>query len=259
VDLLLGAHVTHLNLENGISRSVLFQREGKEYSVSGDAVALGANALFNANILLNSGDNHFLTGRGLGEQYGLDVIVHLNNLENVGGSTWVTANGYMLYEGNHRRNAAACLMESNNAPYVRIEKGKWRHLAMFRLIFEDLPQNQNFVGKGSDPLKPEAHYTKPSDYTMAGMKRAQELLPKVLSPLPVEEIKFLDPFKTEAHIMGTTRMSNDPERGVVDNKLIHHRYRNLFVLGSGSFTTFSPNNPTLTLSALSLYAADKSF
>jgi choline dehydrogenase-like flavoprotein len=55
------------------------------------------------------------------------------------------------------------------------------------------------------------------------------------------------------------RMGNNIQDGVVDKHLIHHKYRNLFVLGSGSFTTYTPTNPTLTLSALSLYAADKSF
>jgi choline dehydrogenase-like flavoprotein len=40
---------------------------------------------------------------------------------------------------------------------------------------------------------------------------------------------------------------------------VHHRWRNLFVLGGGSFPTISPANPTLTLSALSLRAADLYF
>ena len=84
-------------------------------------------------------------------------------------------------------------------------------------------------------------------------------LPTVLSSLPVEKIEYLEPFKTEAHILGTTRMSVDAKRGVTDRSLVHHHYRNLFVLGSGAFTTFTPNNPTLTLSALSLWAADRSF
>jgi choline dehydrogenase-like flavoprotein len=150
-------------------------------------------------------------------------------------------------------------MESNNAPYIRIESGKWRHLATFRLIFEDLPQETNYVAKGEDPLKPEVHFTGISDYTKRAVKMAKEKLPDILSCLSVEEMKFMEPFKSEAHIMGTTRMSNDPQKGVVDKHLIHHRYRNLFVLGSGAFTTFTPNNPTLTLSALSLHAADKSF
>jgi choline dehydrogenase-like flavoprotein len=38
-------------------------------------------------------------------------------------------------------------------------------------------------------------------------------------------------------------MSSGPADGVVDKHLIHHQYRNLFVLGSGSFTTYYPGQP----------------
>jgi choline dehydrogenase-like flavoprotein len=84
-------------------------------------------------------------------------------------------------------------------------------------------------------------------------------LPGLFACLPVEKMEFGEPFPTESHILGTTRMSKEAKDGVVDKHLLHHRYRNLFVLGSGSFTTYTPANPTLTLSALSLLAADKSF
>jgi choline dehydrogenase-like flavoprotein len=259
VELSYESVVRNLDLETNRARKIHFVKDGKEESCSADIFALGTNAIFNANILLNSGDRHPLTGKGLGEQLGFDAIVHLKDLENVGGSTWVTANGYMLYDGEHRRNHAACLMESNNAPYVRLESGKWRHLATFRMIFEDLPQDENTVSKGENPFKPEISFNKPSDYTLRGVKNLKEKLPELLSVLPVEEIKYLDPYKTEAHILGTTRMHADASKGVIDKNLLHHNYRNVFVLGSGSFTTFTPNNPTLTLSALSLHAADKSF
>jgi choline dehydrogenase-like flavoprotein len=259
VEVIYGAQVFGLELQHDQVRKVNFMKDGRENSVVGDIVALGTHAIFNASILLNSGDSHPLVGKGLGEQFGFDTVVYLKDLKNVGGSTWVNANGYMLYDGEHRKDYAACLMESNNAPYIRIESGKWRHLATFRLIFEDLPQETNYVAKGEDPLKPEVHFTGISDYTKRAVKMAKEKLPDILSCLSVEEMKFMEPFKSEAHIMGTTRMSNDPQKGVVDKHLIHHRYRNLFVLGSGAFTTFTPNNPTLTLSALSLHAADKSF
>lgn len=259
VDLVYGAQVYALDLANDHVRKVHYMKDGKEYSASGDVVALGTHAIFNANILLNSGDKNPLTGKGLGEQYGMDVVIYLKDLKNVGGSTWVNANGYMLYDGEHRKEYAACLMESNNAPYVRLESGKWRNLATFRMIFEDLPMEKNYVAKGDDKLKPVVRFDSVSDYTLRAVRRMKEKLPEVLSCLPVEDIKFMDPFKSEAHIMGTTRMSKDVSEGVVDKHLIHHHYRNLFVLGSGTFTTFSPNNPTLTLSALSLYAADKSF
>jgi choline dehydrogenase-like flavoprotein len=91
------------------------------------------------------------------------------------------------------------------------------------------------------------------------VENMKKKLPEILSCLPVEELKYLPPASHEGHIIGGTRMSADPGLGVVDKHMIHHQYRNLFVLGAGSFTTFGPSNPTLTLSAMSLFAADKSF
>ena len=52
------------------------------------------------------------------------------------------------------------------------------------------------------------------------------------------------------HHMGTTRMSTDPARGVVDADCRVHGYRNLYVAGSSVFTTGGWANPTLTLLAL---------
>lgn len=259
VELLYGAHVHSIDLAGNKADKVNFVKDEVEQSVRGEVIALGANAIFNANILLNSGDSSPFTGKGLGEQLGLDALVYLNDLDNVGGSTWVNANGYMLYDGEHRREYAACLMESNNAPFLRLESGKWRQLATFRMIFEDLPHDDNFVKPGDDRFKPEAHFNGHSEYSTNAVKKMKERLPVILKCLPVEKIEYKEPYKTEAHILGTTRMSKDGNSGVIDRHLIHHRYRNLFVLGSGSFTTFTPNNPTLTLSALSLLAADRSF
>ncbi len=200
-----------------------------------------------------------VAGKGIGEQLGLNASVNLKSLANVGGSTYVTANGYMLYDGDHRKEYAACLMESSNAPYFRLEQGKWRDMINFRMVFEDLPLDQNYVGIGADRLKPEVHFKGPSEYTLKAIEKMKEKLPGILACLPVEDITYTKPFATESHILGTTRMSQTAAEGVVDKHLIHHQYRNLFVLGSGSFTTYTPSNPTLTLSALSLYAADKSF
>lgn len=259
VELRQGAAVTHLDLQNDVARSVHFTRDGQAHQASADAIALGTNALFNAHLLLKSGDTNRFTGKGLGEQLGLHAVVHLDGLQNVGGSTWVNANGYMLYEGEHRRHHAACLMEANNAPYLRLEKGKWRNVATFRMIFEDLPQDRNFVATTADPMVPAIHFAGPSDYTLRAIASMKQTLPGILSCLPVEKIEFGDLFPTEAHILGTTRMGATAAEGVVDKHLRHHQYRNLFVLGSGAFTTYSPNNPTLTLSALSLHAADQSF
>ena len=259
VELLLGAEVFGLELVGDRVRGVSFQQNQRDQHVAAEVVVLGANALFNANILLNSGDTNPFVGRGLGEQIGLQANVYLDNLECVGGSTWVNANGYMLYDGDHRRDAAACLMESSNMPFFRPERGKWRQMASFRMIFEDLPTADNYVTTTADRLKPAVFFGGPSEYAKRGIERMKQQLPAVLSCLPVEKIMYNDPYASEAHILGTTRMGTSAQNSVVDKYLRHHQYRNLFVLGSGSFTTYTPANPTLTLSALSLHAADHTF
>jgi choline dehydrogenase-like flavoprotein len=259
VELRYGAQVHHLTLAQNRAQQVHFVQEGKEHQATADAFALGANAIFNAHILLNSGDANPHTGKGIGEQIGTQVTVYLDKLACVGGSTYVPANGYMLYDGDHRKDHAACLIESSNAPFVRMERGKWRDMAIFRTVFEELPHAHNYVAPSADRMKPEVHFKGPSAYVRKGIANMKEKLPGLFSCLPVEKMEFSDPLPTESHILGTTRMSSDPAAGVVDKHLIHHQYRNLFVLGSGSFTTYTPANPTLTLSALSLYAADQAF
>ena len=58
------------------------------------------------------------------------------------------------------------------------------------------------------------------------------------------------------HHMGTTRMSADPKRGVVDADCRMHGIANLLVAGSSVFPSCSPINPTYTIVALALRMAD---
>ena len=58
------------------------------------------------------------------------------------------------------------------------------------------------------------------------------------------------------HHMGTTRMSDDPKRGVVDRHARVHGIANLYVAGSSVFPTCGASNPTLTIVALTLRLAD---
>jgi len=53
------------------------------------------------------------------------------------------------------------------------------------------------------------------------------------------------------HLMGTTRMSEKPEDGVVDKNCQVHGKDNLFIAGSSVFASSGVANPTLTIMALS--------
>ena len=58
------------------------------------------------------------------------------------------------------------------------------------------------------------------------------------------------------HHMGTTRMADDPRKGVVDANCRVHGVENLYVAGSSVFTTSATVNPTLTIVALAIRLAD---
>lgn len=58
------------------------------------------------------------------------------------------------------------------------------------------------------------------------------------------------------HHMGTTRMADDPEQGVVNRDCRVHGIDNLYIAGSSVFSTGGWANPTLTIVALSLRLAD---
>lgn len=58
------------------------------------------------------------------------------------------------------------------------------------------------------------------------------------------------------HLMGTTRMSETPETGVVDLNCRMHTVSNVFIAGSSVFPTSGYANPTLTIVALTLRLAD---
>lgn len=259
VTLSLESQVLTVETQAGIASGVIFKRGGKEERAKGDLVALGTNALFNPLILQNSGFDHPLLGRRLHEQVGVGATVLLDGVDNFQGSTSITGHGYMLYDGPHRSEHAACLIESWNRPEFRAEAGRWRETMKLRFVFENLPSNDNRVEPSADdPTVPVAVFDDFSDYAYRGIRNLESILPDLLRPLPVEDIELRPvPSDTEAHILGTVVMGDDPEDSVVDDGMVHHSVRNLLVLGGSAFPTGAPANPTLTISALSLRAARK--
>lgn len=254
------AIVLKLEISNKSAKGVWYRSAGKDQFVSGDLVALGANAIFNAHILLNSGDTSNYTGRGLSEQAGTYAYFYLDGVENVGGGSIIPANGYMMYDVPERASYSGCLIESHNTTFIRSEPGKWRQIARMKFIFENLPEDENRVLPSDDPLKPKLVFNGHSSYATKAMEQLESNVEKYFGGLPIEKIYFDGFFqKSEYHITSTTRMSTEPGSGVIDDALLHHQYRNVLVLGSGAFPTMTPANPSLTISALSLRAADKLF
>ncbi|RKZ41102.1 MAG: GMC family oxidoreductase [Gammaproteobacteria bacterium] len=258
VTLLFEAEALAVETAAGQATGVRYLKDGIEQNAKANLVVLGANAIFNPYLLQRSNLEHPLLGKGLNEQVGVYVNIDLDGVDNFQGSTSITGHGYMLYDGVHRSKYAACIIEVWNVPNrLRVERGRWRQRCRMKFIFEDLPDKKNEV-KVSTTLshQPEVVYKGYSAYTQRGIDSLPNVLPKMLAPLPVEKLTIEGVTTTEGHILGTTVMGDDPTTSIVDKYLIHHQVRNLMVLGSSVFPTSAPANPTLTLSALTLWAVD---
>ena len=59
------------------------------------------------------------------------------------------------------------------------------------------------------------------------------------------------------HHLGTTRMSNNPKEGVVNEECRVHDVANLYIASSSVFVTSSYANPTLTIVAIAIRLADR--
>jgi len=203
-----------------------------------------------------------LLGTGLHEQPSFDVCVDLAGVKADDGSTVITGNGYMFYEGQHRRDRAACMVELWSSPFadrpdaLRAERGRWRERQYFAFLFDDLPREQNRVTvNAASPRLAETTFIGHSDYTQRAVDRIPEMVAKLGEALPIERIVSIHEAISPGHIQGTAVMGDDPATSIVDGHLVHHQIRNLLVLGASSFPTATPILPTLTVSALSLRAA----
>ena len=257
VSLSLASGAERIEISNGTARGIHYTRDGESIYARADMVVLGANGFFNPHLLLRSGVEGEWLGKGLHEQASIMGKIDLDGVDNFQGSTSITGHGYMLYDGPHRSDRAACLIETWNMPFLRAERGKWRQRLQVKFILEVLPELRNGVSVDAEqPNRPNVRYEGHSRYTDKTIAMLPDLANKVFGPLPVERLSVGKKLVgTDNHIISTTMMGMTPDDSVVDRHLLHHQLRNVAVLGSGSFPTGSPANPTLTIAALSLWSA----
>lgn len=261
IAILCDAEVLEVERSGGSTvRAVRFRHAGKVRRVSCDLCVLGANAIHSPAILLRSGSEHPLLGRGLNEQLGYAVEVFLDGLDSLDGSTIATGINYTLYDGPFRSQRGGALLKFNNDfPFgLRKEFGRWRQLLALTIAIEDELLDENRVTVDTDG-NPIVHFQGRSAVANLAVEHTHAELPKVLAPLPVESIAFKPIRPTESHLQGTLRMGLDQANSVVDAGQIHHTWRNLVVVGASVMPTCPPAEPSLTAAALSLRAADIAF
>ena len=134
-----------------------------------------------------------------------------------------------------------------------------RHIRLASLV-EQPPDPDNRVTLGSTrdiygvPV-PRLNY-RLDDYTKDGFAASVQAHDAIFSMLGATEVKHSPVAQGAGHIIGTTRMGNDPANSVVNRDLRSHDHRNLFIVGSSVFPTSATANPTLTIAALALRAAE---
>jgi choline dehydrogenase-like flavoprotein len=144
----------------------------------------------------------------------------------------------------------------------RLRNSYGTHIAMGGLV-EQLPDADNRVTL--DPDRRDDHGNPVpriewslADRTKRAIRRANEIQHAILAELGASIEWTVGPDATGPayHQMGTTRMGTDPESSVVDADCRAHDLSNLWVVGSSTFPTGGAMNPTLTIAALSLRAAE---
>jgi choline dehydrogenase-like flavoprotein len=131
----------------------------------------------------------------------------------------------------------------------------------FANLMEQLPDPANRITPAFDRLdalgipRPRIHY-RLDDFVQAGMAEARRVSEQIFQAMDAYLIEHGDEHQGAGHVMGTYRMGADPKTSVVNAEQRAHDHPNLFLLGSGVFPTVGTANPTLTIAALALWAAE---
>ena len=182
---------------------------------------------------------------------------------------WIDGTNTTETNSSNKRLYGRALRETLNGVFTR----------QCRIGFEleQLPLDTNRVTLSSqtDALglpRPKIHYDL-SEYEKKGFVAAKRVARKIFDKLGIEpKSKQLAELRESAsyfqfeneefeyygagHVIGTYRMGDDAKTSVVNKYQRCHSQGNLYLLGSGVFPTSGTANPSLTIAALSFWAAE---
>ena len=260
---------------------------GTSQTVTADIVVIAAHAIETPKLLLMSGLAN------TSDQVGRNLMDHLSkstfgiapeNLFPFRGPP-STSGIESFRDGEFRRERAGFRVSLNNdawsrrnAPYAEIIDlvtnkkliGADLQAALFERVTKQLrlscsvevapdPNNRVELSAMTDALglqRPKITFT-PPPYSLKGLAQATKTLADMFRLIGAKEVDLGadDAYDGAGHIMGTCRMGSDPKSSVVDAQCRTHDHGNLFIVGSSVFPTVGSPNPTLTIAALALRAA----
>lgn len=272
--------------KNGKATGVIyFDQDGNEHLQKARVVCVAGNSLESPRLLLNSASNLFPDG--LANSSGM---VGKNYMRHMTGSVYAifdqpvrmwrgtTMAGIIQDESRHdpsRGFVGGYEMETLalGLPFMAafLDPGAWgrefttaldayENMAGMWLVGEDMPQESNRVTLNTDvkdqwglPVVNVNFSDHSNDVAMR--KHAYQQGAAVYEAVGATRT-FPTPPYPSTHNLGTNRMSDKPEQGVVNKWGQTHDITNLFISDGSQFTTGAAENPTLTIVALAIRQAE---
>ena len=270
-----------------VTSAVYMSHDKKEDKQSARLFVLAAHTVESARLLLLSESNEFpnglangsgLVGKNFMERPAIAVQGTLQQRVFPYRIGFPTMETMQLCNPKNRHERAATKIEFHNfegpTPYeIASASGNWGkslaeevrrtfgHDISVEASIEQLPDPSNTVSL--DPHlrdcfgnpAPRITYSF-SAYEKNSLKEAKTLAEKILTAAGAELNGEQVSQGFAGHPMGTCRMGNDPATSVVDRTLRAHDVRNLFIVGGSVFVTGSSLQPSLTMAALAIRAAE---
>ena len=291
--LVTGARVSRITLddEGRASGAIWLDRTGAAHFQPARIVLCAANGIGTPRLLLASACERFPTGlANRSDLVGRNLMMHplavvTGFFEEALGS-WRGLNGSSLIslqfaEDDARRGfrggskwslqpmGGGPAMESfkllarrtDPATYHDCFAERFGHNLMWSIMAEDMPDPDNRVTlsetltDGSGLPAPKLTYRISAD-ARACLDHGCEQATAIFREAGAVATEANNPAPYNAHFMGTARMGDDPARSVVDRWGMSHDVPNLGIIDGSIFVTSAPVNPTTTICALALRAAE---
>ena len=279
--------------KQGRARSaVYYDREGKLHEQTAKVIVICCNGIGTPRLLLNSRSNLFPNGLAnssglVGRNFMLHPFrfaegVFEERIDSYDGPFGIPAFSQQFYETDSSRDflrGYSFLLERSFGPlhhawgsfsahpvpwgadHHKVMRERFPHLVRVTVLGEDLPEEDNRVEIDPD-LKDSSGIPAPrvvyrySENSLNMLEHSGRMARQVLEAAGAKQVLDSGVIAPAFHLLGTARMGTDPNTSVVNAWHRTHDVKNLYIVDGSSFATSAAVNPTSTIGALALRAAD---
>jgi choline dehydrogenase-like flavoprotein len=279
--------------KSGRARSaVYYDRQGKLHEQPARVIVVCANGIGTPRLLLNSKSNLFPNGLAnssglVGKHFMLHPFRFLEGvfearMDGHIGPFGIPAFSQQFYETDTKRGFVrgySFLLERSFGPlhhawggfvnkpvpwgadHHRVMRQRFPHIVRITVLGEDLPEIENRVELDPE-IKDTSGIPAPrvtyaySENSLKMLEHAAARAREALDAAGAVEILDSGVIQPAFHLLGTARMGTDPKKSVVNAHHRAHDIPNLYIVDGSSFATSAAVNPTSTIGALALRAAD---